>query len=151
MPDATTTSGPIVLLTRLSRLVHRASTPELLGISLKDLAALAFMRDHARMTQRDLTEGLCIDANYCVLLLNELEAAGLAERRRDPADRRRHLVTMTEAGRLALERAEQAQETIEDEILAGLSSDERDALTRLLRQALDGAIRRPMTEERTPR
>ncbi|CAO5158170.1 Transcriptional regulator, MarR family [Frankia sp. AiPs1] len=147
MSDAVVTSGPIVLLTRLSRLVHRASTPELLGISLKDLAALAYLRDHARTTQRALTEGLCIDANYCVLLLNELEAAGLAERRRDPADRRRHLVTVTEAGRLALERAEQAQETIEDEILAGLDPEERDTLTRLLARALDGAVRRPPVEE----
>ncbi|CAI7973819.1 Transcriptional regulator, MarR family [Frankia sp. Hr75.2] len=143
MPEATSTTGPIVLLTRLSRLVHRASTPDLLGISLKDMAALAYLRDHARTTQQALTEGLCIDANYCVLLLNDLEAAGLAERRRDPADRRRHLVTMTETGREALERAEQAQESVEDEILAGLSREERANLARLLGQALDGAIRRP--------
>ncbi|OHV20953.1 MarR family transcriptional regulator [Parafrankia soli] len=143
MPEATSTTGPIVLLTRLSRLVHRASTPDLLGISLKDMAALAYLRDHARTTQQALTEGLCIDANYCVLLLNDLEAAGLAERRRDPADRRRHLVTMTETGREALERAEQAQESVEDEILAGLSREERAILARLLGQALDGAIRRP--------
>ncbi|WP_248832937.1 MarR family winged helix-turn-helix transcriptional regulator [Frankia sp. Mgl5] len=143
MPEATSTTGPIVLLTRLSRLVHRASTPDLLGISLKDMAALAYLRDHAGTTQQALTEGLCIDANYCVLLLNDLEAAGLAERRRDPADRRRHLVTMTETGREALERAEHAQESVEDEILAGLSREERATLARLLGQALDGAIRRP--------
>ncbi|EFC82171.1 transcriptional regulator, MarR family [Parafrankia sp. EUN1f] len=151
MSDTAITSGPIVLLTRLSRLVHRASTPELLGISLKELAALAYLRDHDRTTQRALTRGLCVDANYCVLLLNELEAAGLAERRRDPADRRRHLVTMTEAGRRALEQAEQAQETIEDEILAGLTPQERATLTQLLRQALDSAVRRPAAQEHTPR
>ncbi|KPM53739.1 MarR family transcriptional regulator [Frankia sp. CcI49] len=151
MSDTATTSGPIVLLTRLSRLVHRASTPELLGISLKELAALAYLRDHDPTTQRALTQGLCVDANYCVLLLNELEAAGLAERRRDPADRRRHIVTMTEAGRRALEQAEQAQETIEDEILTGLSPQERATLTQLLRQALDSAVRRPAAQEHTPR
>ncbi|WP_242666444.1 MarR family winged helix-turn-helix transcriptional regulator [Parafrankia irregularis] len=140
-----------MLLTRLSRLVHRASTPELLGISLKELAALAYLRDHDPTTQRALTQGLCVDANYCVLLLNELEAAGLAERHRDPADRRRHLVTMTEAGRRALEQAEHAQETIEDEILTGLSPQERATLTQLLRQALDSAVRRPAAQEHTPR
>jgi len=140
---ATATSGPIVLLTRLARIVHRASTPDLLGISLKDLAALAYLRDHAGTTQQAMTEGLCIDANYCVLLLNELEAAGLAERRRDPADRRRHLVAMTDAGRAALEQAEHAQESIEDDVLAGLDPDERAVLADLLRRALDGAVRRP--------
>ncbi|MCM3883505.1 MarR family winged helix-turn-helix transcriptional regulator [Frankia sp. R82] len=150
MPDAAIFSGPIVLLTRLSRLVHRASTPELLGINLKDLGALAFLRDHARTTQQALAEGLCVDANYCVLMLNDLETAGLIERRRDPADRRRHLVAMTEAGRLALERAEHAQESIEDEVLAGLAPAERDTLARLLRQALDGAARRPPAQDRVP-
>ena len=143
MPEAITTSGPIVLLTRLSRRVHQASTHDLLGISLKELATLAYLRDHVGTTQKALTEGLCIDANHCVLLLNELEDLGFAERRRDPADRRRHLVTMTEVGREALERAENAQEGIEDEILAGLDPDERAALARLLRQALEVTPRRP--------
>ncbi|MCK9921483.1 MarR family transcriptional regulator [Frankia sp. AgPm24] len=151
MSDAAITSGPIVLLTRLARLVHRASTPELLGISLKDLGALAFLRDHARTTQQALAEGLCVDANYCVLMLNDLETAGLIERRRDPADRRRHLVAMTEAGRIALEHAEHAQESIEDEVLAGLDPAERDALTGLLRRALDGAGRRTTTPEHVSR
>jgi DNA-binding MarR family transcriptional regulator len=137
------TTGPIVLLTRLSRVVHRRSTPDLLGINLKDLAALAYLRDHAITTQQGLTEGLCIDANYCVLLLNDLEDAGLAKRHRDPADRRRHLVTMTDAGRRALDRAEQAQESVEDEILAALSPEERATLAHLLRRALEGQQVRP--------
>ncbi|WP_243407098.1 MarR family winged helix-turn-helix transcriptional regulator [Frankia canadensis] len=141
MSNTISTAGPIVLLARLSRLMYRASTPELLGISLKEMAALAYLRDHAGTTQKALSEGLCVDANYCVLLLNELEAAGLAERHRDPADRRRHLVRMTDAGRRALDHAERGQETIEDEILARLDQDERAALARLLRRALDGAPR----------
>jgi DNA-binding MarR family transcriptional regulator len=130
-------SGSIVLLTRLSRVVHRRSTPDLLGITLKDLAALAYLRDYDNTTQQALTDGLCIDANYCVLLLNELESAGLAQRHRDPTDRRRHIVSMTDAGRRALERAEQAQEGIEDEILAALSATERATLAKLLRKALE--------------
>ena len=136
--DENSSTGPILLLTQLSRLVSRRSTPELLGQTLKELAALSFLRDFQETTQQALTDGLCIDANYCVLLLNDLEAADYVERRRDPADRRRHIVTMTEQGRTALQHAEAAQQTLEDEILVGLNNEDRAKLSHLLRKALDG-------------
>jgi len=133
----THTTGSIVLLTRLARLVYRRSTEELLGIRLKELAALAYLRDHEAATQQALMQAFCLDANSCVLLLNELEAAGFAERRRDATDRRRHLVAITPAGRQALERAEHAQESIEDDVLAALGPDDRAALRDLLSRALE--------------
>ena len=136
--DENSSTGPILLLTQLSRLVNRRSTPELLGQTLKELAALSFLRDYDEITQQTLSEGLCIDANYCVLLLNELEADDLVERRRDPADRRRHLVSMTERGRDALHQAERAQQSLEDEILGALGHEERVTLAHLLRKAIDG-------------
>ncbi len=130
-------TGSIVLLTRLARVVYRRSTEELLGIRLKELAALAYLRDHDAASQQAFTQALCLDANSSVLLLNELEAAGLADRRRDASDRRRHLVALTPAGRAALERAERAQESIEDEVLAALGPDDRALLRDLLRRALE--------------
>ena len=136
--DENSSTGPILLLTQLSRLVNRRSTPELLGQTLKELAALSFLRDYDETTQHAFSDGLCIDANYCVLLLNELEAEDLVERRRDPADRRRHIVSMTDQGRKALHQAEQAQQTLEDEILGALSQEERTTLAHLLRKAIDG-------------
>jgi DNA-binding MarR family transcriptional regulator len=71
-----------------------------------------------------------------VLLLNELEADGLVQRRRDPADRRRHIVELTDAGRQAVTRAEAGQATIEDGLLSGLTPRERATLTSLLHKAL---------------
>jgi DNA-binding MarR family transcriptional regulator len=130
-------TGSIVLLTRLARIVYRHSTEELLGIRLKELAALAYLRDHDEISQQAFTSALCLDANSSVLLLNELEAAGLAQRQRDASDRRRHLVALTPAGRSALERAERAQESIEDEVLAALDADDRALLRDLLRRALE--------------
>src|SRR5665213_2231853 len=109
--DENSSTGPILLLSQLSRLVNRRSTPELLGQTLKELGTLSYLRDYRETTQQALQDGLCIDANYCVLLLNELEADGLLERRRDPTDRRRHIVTMTDQGRRALHQAEQAQQS----------------------------------------
>jgi DNA-binding MarR family transcriptional regulator len=134
--ETTNASGSILLLTRLARVVYRRSTRELLGIHIKELATLAYLRDHEEASQQALTHALMLDANSCVLLLNELETAGFAERRRDPDDRRRHIVALTSAGREALERAERAQESIEDEVLANLGPEERATLKSLLGRAL---------------
>jgi DNA-binding MarR family transcriptional regulator len=57
--------------------------------------------------------------------------------RGDPTDRRRHLVEITGAGVTALEQAELAQASIEDEVLAALSSEERATLRALLARALE--------------
>jgi len=75
------------------------------------------------------------------LLLNELEDAGFSIRRRDASDRRRHVVEITKAGRVALERAEKARESLEEEMTSGLSDEERATLRRLLREVLEGLLR----------
>jgi DNA-binding MarR family transcriptional regulator len=136
--EENSSTGPILLLTQLSRLINRRSTPELLGQTLKELGVLSYLRDYHEVSQQALTEGLCIDTNYCVMLLNDLESSGLVERRRDPADRRRHIVSMTEQGRKALHQAEAAQQTLEDEILGALDAEERSKLAHLLRKAIEG-------------
>jgi DNA-binding MarR family transcriptional regulator len=128
----------MVLLTRLAKQVYRRSDEDLLGIHLRLLMALSYVRDHDGAPQQELAEALCMDANNVVLLLNELEDEGHINRRRDPHDRRRHLVELTDAGRLALTRAEQAQETIEDDVLQALDASERATLWQLLTRALRG-------------
>jgi len=136
--SASTSTGPIILLIRLARAVYQRSTVELVGMRLKELGALTYLRDHQQATQNALSKALSLDANNCVLLLNDLESLHYVERRRDPMDRRRHLVELTAAGRVALERAELAQASVEDDVLGALSAEERCVLQRLLRQALEG-------------
>ncbi len=131
--------GSMVLLTRLAKQVYRRSSEELLGMHLRLLMALSFLRDHDSCPQQELAEVLCMDANNVVLLLNELEDLGHITRVRDPHDRRRHRVELTKQGVRALAQAEQAQETIEDEVLAALDASERATLWELLTRALHGA------------
>jgi DNA-binding MarR family transcriptional regulator len=132
-----TSPGTVVMLLRLAKAVHKRSTEELLGIKVRQMMLLSYLRAAAPAQQQQLCESLWLDPNNCVLLLNELEDMGYVERRRDPTDRRRHVVEITGEGRRALERAERAQESLEDEILAALSDDERATLRGLLRRALD--------------
>jgi DNA-binding MarR family transcriptional regulator len=127
-----TSPGTVVMLLRLAKVIHKRSTEERLGIKLRQLMLLSYLRWGAPALQQQLCEALWIDPNNCVLLLNEMEDMGYVERRRDAADRRRHVVDITEKGRKALERAERAQEEIGDELLSPLSDEERTTLQSLL-------------------
>jgi DNA-binding MarR family transcriptional regulator len=137
--------GSMVLLTRLAKQVYRRSSEELLGMHLRLLMTLSYLRDHDGCPQQELAEVLCMDANNVVLLLNELEDMGHITRLRDPLDRRRHRVELTRQGVDALAQAELAQETIEDEVLGALDADERATLWQLLTRALHGA--EPVADE----
>jgi DNA-binding MarR family transcriptional regulator len=130
--------GVTVLLTQLSRVVYRRTPEELLGMRMKEFAMLAHLREHTPIAQQELGEMLCIDANNLVLLLNELESKEFALRRRDPTDRRRHLVEITDEGLRAFENAEKGIESVEDDVLASLSTQERVELQVLLSKALQG-------------
>jgi MarR family transcriptional regulator, temperature-dependent positive regulator of motility len=133
-----TTPGSLVLLTRLARAVFASTTEEVLGMKLKQYSLLSDLRDSGgSLSQQSLCGAMHLDPNYVVLLLNEIEDAGDAERRRDPDDRRRHIVELTPAGRRALERAEAGMQGIEDEVLSGLSEKQRVELGKLLSQALN--------------
>jgi DNA-binding MarR family transcriptional regulator len=136
--DRASAPGSMALLTRLAKQVYRRSSEELLGMHMRHLMALSYVRDHDGGPQQELAEALCMDANNVVLLLNELEQGGYVARRRDPDDRRRHRVELTPAGAKALANAEHAQETIEDDVLQALDADERATLWRLLTRALRG-------------
>jgi DNA-binding MarR family transcriptional regulator len=77
-----------------------------------------------------------LDPNNLVLMLNEVEKAGFVERRRDPEDRRRHIVELTAAGQRALVRAERGMQSVEDEVLSALNQKERVDLGKALAKAL---------------
>ena len=133
----TTTPGVTVLLTQLAKLIYRRTSEERLGMRVKEFAALVTLRDHSPIPQQELGEVLFVDANNLVLLLNELEAREFALRRRDPSDRRRHLVEITDGGRAAIADAERAIAGVEAEVLGRLTGDERTQLQELLAKALD--------------
>jgi DNA-binding MarR family transcriptional regulator len=106
-------------------------------MKLKPYLLLANLRDGG-LPQSELCTSMHLDPNNCVLMLNDLEAAGHVERRRDPADRRRHIVEMTQEGRKALAAADRAVESLEEDVLGALSPEEREALRGLLARAVAG-------------
>ena len=123
-------------LTRLNRRLHASADPEKIGMTLKQLATLASLRDRGELPQQMLCDVLRTSQNTVVMWLNELEEAGFIVRVRDVDDRRKHNVAITAAGTAALERAELEMRRLEDEVLAGLTADERAQLRKLLAKAL---------------
>ncbi len=130
-------SRTIPHLTLLSRRVYAGATHELLGMNLKQVSMLAALRDQGELPQTTLCDMMKLTQNTVVTWLNELEDAGYVARIRDPEDRRKHNVALTEKGSSALERAETELRRLEDQVLSGLSADERAQLRKLMAKALD--------------
>ena len=124
-------------MTQLTKLIYRRTSEQHLGMRVKEFTTLAVLRSHSPIPQQELGELLCVDPNNLVLLLNDLESREFAFRRRDPADRRRHLVEITGEGLRAFDSAEKGIESVEDDVLAPLTRRERAELQGLLAKVVD--------------
>jgi DNA-binding MarR family transcriptional regulator len=134
---ATASHRSLALLDHLARVGRREAEASLdnEGLRARHLVALTLLRDHGSTTQQGLGEALRLDPSNLVGLLNELEGAGLVLRRRDPSDRRRHIVELASTGGEALDRAEHQLRVAEERVLRALSEEERATLHALLVRA----------------
>jgi DNA-binding MarR family transcriptional regulator len=109
---------------------HEALEPT--GLSPQHHAVLSVLDERACGAQGAIADALGYDRSQLVGLLDELEEQGLIARKRDPDDRRRHVVKLTPAGSEALSELRAIAKTLEKEFLAPLSADERRTLHSLL-------------------
>jgi len=124
------------LLKRLGGKIKERSLEafEAAGASPYHHTVLAVLAESPRETQATIADSLGYDRSWLVGLRDELEQAGLIERKRDPADRRRHLVSLKPEGRQKLDELRAISRGVEDEFLGGLDADERKELHELLLQ-----------------
>jgi DNA-binding MarR family transcriptional regulator len=102
------------------------------GASPFHFTVLAVLDEGARETQATIADALGYDRSYLVGLLDELEERDFIERKRDPADRRRHIVRLTPAGKKTLAKLRALQASIDDDFLAPLDAADRKTLHTLL-------------------
>jgi DNA-binding MarR family transcriptional regulator len=128
------------LLDHLARVGRRAAESSLApsGLRPRHLVALRLLSDHGPASQQGLADVLSLDPSNVVGLLNELEERDLITRRRDPADRRRHIVELSIQGEDELQTAQQRLSRAEDDVLRALSLEERATLHELLIRAAGG-------------
>jgi DNA-binding MarR family transcriptional regulator len=124
----------VFLLGRLGVTVKMEAIEEFerAGFSPWHYGVLAVLEEGARETQATIADTLGIDRSQLVGLLDGLEERGLVERRRDPNDRRRQMVSLTAAGHRELAKLRKMVRRLEDELLAPLDDTERATLHTLL-------------------
>ena len=131
------TSYSVLLIERLARTVksrlERALAP--LGLRVRHLVALSYLRDHGPTPQGALGDGLRIDPSNLVGLLNDLDDQGLVVRRRDPADRRRHIVEPPRADRSPRRGRHRTLQAVDDDVLDARSRTPRRLHCILMRVA----------------
>jgi len=122
-----------VVLSAIGRAATRllAEALEPTGLKPRHIVVLAALRDRPQ-TQSALGEASGVDPTKLVGLLNDLEEAGLVTRKRDPADRRRHNVAISELGRARLAAVDAATQRVEQRFVAGLDPAQRAYLEALL-------------------
>jgi DNA-binding MarR family transcriptional regulator len=143
---------PVFLLARVGRIAARRLDDYLAVTGLKrpHAGVLMELRNSGPMSQQSLGERLHIDPSNLVSFLNALEGEGLVVRRRDPADRRRHIVEITPEGSERIPVCDAPLDQLEDQLFAGLSADERDRLRDLLERTLtEMSIEEPPLEDQS--
>jgi MarR family transcriptional regulator, lower aerobic nicotinate degradation pathway regulator len=127
------------LLKRLGHFVKERSLQayEDEGLHPYHHAILTVLSEGAPETQGSIADTLGYDRGQLVGLLDELEEQGLIERRRDPNDRRRHVVQLTSEGKQALRKMRTLSRQLEDELLTPLSEQERAKLHALLLRLME--------------
>src|SRR5947207_15337110 len=98
------------------------------GLHPYHFGVLIALSGDSHATQGGIADSRGYDRGQLVGLLDELEERGLVERKRDPSDRRRHLVRLTSDGKKTLRRVRALATEIEDEFLSPLSEKERATL-----------------------
>jgi MarR family transcriptional regulator for hemolysin len=133
----TATDSPAALAQDLCWLLSRASqslTNQLTaalaaeaGLSPRAYCVLSTAMS-ARYTQTALAQAVGLDKTTMVVTIDELEAAGLADRRPAERDRRAHVIWVTKAGAKKVAEAKRIVARTQAEVLESLPARERDAL-----------------------
>jgi MarR family transcriptional regulator, transcriptional regulator for hemolysin len=150
--SAPTETDLALLLSRAAHGLHHELTAGLtsLGISPRAHCVLSKAIGH-ELTQSQLA-GLCaLDKTTMVVTMDELEKAGLAERRLSNPDRRARIVAVTEAGEAMVARGQEIVARIYDDVLGPLPESERAAFVDALARIVEGRLAEPTPCERPVR
>jgi DNA-binding MarR family transcriptional regulator len=130
--------SPAFLMIQLLRVFRRMAEQSVKGPRMPQFTVLACLAEFGPASQREIARRLRLDPSDLVPIVDRLEHDGLALREKDPADRRRHALVLTDEGRSWHDEMVRMVAARRSTIMPTLSEDERDELTRLLRTCLAG-------------
>ncbi len=134
MPAASAAGGCALMTIRLARMTGYRMGRALAELEMRthEFGVLDHLDRAGPISQQELGAALRIDPSNLVGLLDALQHDGLVVRARDAADRRRHLVGLTDAGHLRLQSAKRATVEAEADLLAPLGPAERKQFVEML-------------------
>jgi DNA-binding MarR family transcriptional regulator len=138
-PAAMLRSTPSWLLSRTAAIGQRfvADALATVGARRYHVSVLATLDEFGPLSQAELGRRCGIDRSDMVALINELSDRGHVAREPDTVDRRRNVITITEVGRSHLQELRALVAGAQDDILAGLSTEERVTLVGLLTRIVE--------------
>ena len=86
------------------------------------------------MPQNELSRKLLVDKSNITSLIDRMERDGLIRRNAVPGDRRSYHISLTDAGREAIDRIDPLYMKVAADLMAGFTPAERDELIRLTRK-----------------
>jgi DNA-binding MarR family transcriptional regulator len=123
-------------VSKLATLGARLTAPRMPLGARTDFAVLAALDEYGELSQAELGRRLGLDRNDVNGVLNRLQQRHQVDRRADPADRRRNVVSVTDAGRQQLEDLQRHADAVQEQLLAHLDPADRDQLHALLAKLL---------------
>jgi DNA-binding MarR family transcriptional regulator len=143
-PDVATLTHRLAALTRraIGERMAEESWAQDAGFRPGCIGVLRVVAAREPVSQREVSEALLLDPSDLVTLIDILERAGLVERRRDPADRRRYALEVTPRGQLAVVRLREINREANEELLAPLDEHERAQLAELIGRVVEHHTRR---------
>jgi MarR family transcriptional regulator, transcriptional regulator for hemolysin len=142
----------LLLLSQTSHALNTELTAGLarIGFSPRGYCVLSTALEGG-LTQNRLAERCALDKTTMVVTLDELEGAGLAERRPSSTDRRARIIAVTPAGERKVAGARAIVAGVYGDVLAALPATERDAFVSALNRLVNGRLSAPVACERPVR
>ena len=123
------------LLSRAYRQWRRAADRQLEPFNLTEatwLPLLRIARAPSPPRQKDLAASMFVDGSAVVRLLDNLESAGLIQRKEGESDRRAKTIHLTRRGRAIADKVETVARRIRRDALTGLSDKDVETAMRVL-------------------
>ena len=106
------------------------------GLVGRHWGILTTLKEKGSLAQHDLGRCIHMDRSTMVMVIDDLEKAGLVERRSNPQDRRAHSIHVTEKGKNLLPELNRLGLSAEKKFLSALSPKEQKDLTQILQKLL---------------
>lgn len=133
--DPRRTEPKLLYLVKRVELAIRSRLDDLLrpdGLTALQYTALTVLEHHSDLSTAQLARNSFVTAQSMADMITTLEGRGLIERHRDQIDRRRLVVALTAVGRELLDRYRNQVNTLEEQMIAGLTKQQVSSLRRSL-------------------